>query len=311
MSGRRVRIAIIGDVHEVWDADIDRRALESLEVDLTLFVGDFGEQKVELVQAVSELPVPKAVILGNHDAWLPFGPKKEDGIDGVQQQLDLLGECHVGYGRLDFPDLQLSVVGGRPFSSGGTDWESSAAYSKKRYGYTSFDESARAIAQQALAAPRDDTLIVMAHNGPTGLGDRPEDICGRDFGRPAGGDYGDPDLQIALDLVRAAGRDVPLVTFGHMHQILAHGKGERKLLVNNPSTGTVYLNTAIVPRVKDVWSGQDDEGSPVKCRDCRNFFVVEMEDSRVRSVQELWVSVSPGEKPACIVSRQELLIETV
>lgn len=39
--------------------------------------GDFGEQNVELVRAVSELPLSKAVILGNHDAWLPFGPKKE------------------------------------------------------------------------------------------------------------------------------------------------------------------------------------------------------------------------------------------
>ena len=38
--------------------------------------GDFGEQNVELVRAVSELPLPKAVILGNHDAWLPFGPKE-------------------------------------------------------------------------------------------------------------------------------------------------------------------------------------------------------------------------------------------
>jgi hypothetical protein len=26
----------------------------------------------------------------------------------------------------------------------------------------------------------------------SGLGDRFDDICGKDFGRPAGGDYGDP-----------------------------------------------------------------------------------------------------------------------
>jgi len=30
-----------------------------------------------------------------------------------------LGEDHVGYNRLDFPSLKLSVVGGRPFSHGG------------------------------------------------------------------------------------------------------------------------------------------------------------------------------------------------
>jgi hypothetical protein len=30
-----------------------------------------------------------------------------------------LGEQHVGYKRLDFPKIKLSVVGGRPFSCGG------------------------------------------------------------------------------------------------------------------------------------------------------------------------------------------------
>lgn len=30
-----------------------------------------------------------------------------------------LGEEHVGYRRLDFPALKLSIVGGRPFSCGG------------------------------------------------------------------------------------------------------------------------------------------------------------------------------------------------
>lgn len=32
-------------------------------------IGDFGEQNVELVQSVANLKFPKAVILGNHDAW--------------------------------------------------------------------------------------------------------------------------------------------------------------------------------------------------------------------------------------------------
>lgn len=31
--------------------------------------GDFGEEDVPLVQSVAALPFPKAVILGNHDAW--------------------------------------------------------------------------------------------------------------------------------------------------------------------------------------------------------------------------------------------------
>lgn len=34
----------------------------------------------------------------------------------VQQQLDALGACHVGYGHLQMPDRQVSIVGARPFS---------------------------------------------------------------------------------------------------------------------------------------------------------------------------------------------------
>lgn len=30
-----------------------------------------------------------------------------------------LGDEHVGYRRMDFPNLKLSIVGGRPFSNGG------------------------------------------------------------------------------------------------------------------------------------------------------------------------------------------------
>lgn len=31
--------------------------------------GDFGNENVELVQSIADLDFPKAVILGNHDAW--------------------------------------------------------------------------------------------------------------------------------------------------------------------------------------------------------------------------------------------------
>ena len=44
-------------------------------------------------------------------------------------------------------------------------------------------------------------IIFFAHNGPTGLGEDRSDIWGCDF-RPAGGDFGDPDLRIAIDHAR-------------------------------------------------------------------------------------------------------------
>ena len=63
-----ITIAVVGDVHEQWE-EADNSALEGLGVDLVLFVGDFGNESVPIVRKISQLSVPKAVIMGNHDAW--------------------------------------------------------------------------------------------------------------------------------------------------------------------------------------------------------------------------------------------------
>ena len=34
-----------------------------------LGAGDFGEEAISLVKQIAQVTVPKAVILGNHDAW--------------------------------------------------------------------------------------------------------------------------------------------------------------------------------------------------------------------------------------------------
>jgi hypothetical protein len=36
--------------------------------------------------------------------------------DRVQQQLDALGDCHIGYSHMQLPNSNISVVGARPFS---------------------------------------------------------------------------------------------------------------------------------------------------------------------------------------------------
>ena len=43
--------------------------------------------------------------------------------------------------------------------------------------------------------PASHSLVLMAHSGPTGLGAAHQDICGVDW-LAAGGDHGDPDLQV-------------------------------------------------------------------------------------------------------------------
>ena len=64
------------------------------------------------------------------------------------------------------------------------------------------------------------------------------------------GDHGDRDLELALQRIHAAGRKVHLVVFGHMHEKLRGTSSLRNMVEVDASTGTVYLNTAVVPRIR-------------------------------------------------------------
>lgn len=248
-----IKIAIVGDVHDQWEA-ADAIALKQLGVDLVLFVGDFGNEAVELVGRIAALDLPKAVIFGNHDAWYtasdwgrskrPYDPSIEDR---VQQQVDLLGTSYVGYGKLDLPQFNLSIVGSRPYSWGGSQWKYTDFY-QERYGIDSFAASTQRIVESATSASCEH-LIMIGHNGPTGLGADPESICGKDWGEPIGGDYGDPDLADAIAILRAQGKSIPLVAFGHMHHKLRHTKERLRQPLEIDPDGTVYLNAARCPRI--------------------------------------------------------------
>ncbi len=277
-----IRIAIVGDVHDQWE-EADAIALEHLGVDLVLFVGDFGNEAVELVSRLAALDRPKAAIFGNHDAWYtasdwgrskrPYDPSAEDR---VQQQTDLLGTSCVGYGKLDFPHLNLAVVGSRPFSWGGSQWKYNDFY-ESRYGVNSFEASTQRIVENAQNTSCEH-LIIIGHNGPTGLGDDPESICGKDWGEPIGGDYGDPDLAAAISILQAQGKSIPLVTFGHMHHKLRHTKERlRQPIVVRPET--VYLNAARCPRILSTIE-----------RTLRNFSLVTMIDGKVAQAGLVWIT---------------------
>ena len=286
----QIKIAVVGDVHDRWDGE-DEKALQALGVDLVLLVGDFGNESVEVVRSVAALTLPKAVILGNHDAWYSasdWGRKKcpYDRMleDRVQQQLDLLGKTHVGYAKLDFPQFHLSVVGARPFSWGGSEWKNPEFY-QSRYGVGNTAESVDRILAAVKSAAYE-TVIFVGHCGPFGLGDRPEDPCGRDW-QPLGQDHGDPDFTQAIDQTRALGKSVPLVAFGHMHHQLRTTKDHlRTAVVANAET--VYVNAADVPRIIH---------SEDSCR--RNFSIVTLQAGQVQQVSLVWI-----DQDRAIVSEQ-------
>eukprot|EP00261_Vitis_vinifera_P037119 XP_019078362.1 PREDICTED: uncharacterized protein LOC100853154 [Vitis vinifera] len=294
-----VRIAVVGDVHDDWNLQEDTKALQFLQPDLVLFTGDFGNENVELVRSVANLEMAKVVILGNHDAWTTqqFSGKKKDG---VQLQLECLGKEHVGYRRMDFPVLKLSVVGGRPFSCGGKQLFRKRLLSA-RYGIHDMEASAKRIYETVLGTPEDHVVLFLAHNGPMGLGSNMNDICGVDWVY-GGGDHGDPDLAQAISHLKETTKfSIPLVVFGHMHKELAHGNGHRKMIVVGEDD-TTYLNGAIVPRVKTLINEQGTSNTSVTNSEAppftpeskgtiRAFTVVEILDGRLDKIAETWVSV--------------------
>jgi uncharacterized protein (TIGR04168 family) len=273
-------IAVVGDVHDLWEAE-DEVALRHLGVDLVLLVGDFGNEAVDLVRTIAQLSLPKAVILGNHDAWFSAtawgrGLRGLDYTDRVQQQLDLLGDTHVGFGKLDFPQLGLSVVGSRPFSWGGPEWKNKSFY-RERYEVEGFEASTAKIVA-AVAETAHDTVLFIGHTGPFGLGDQPESPCGKDW-NPIGGDYGDPDFAAAIAQSRALGKHIPLVAFGHMHHQLRHTKDRLRQRIATDDLGTVYLNAASVPRINTTETGRK-----------RTFSLVTLEAGAVTQVDQVWVN---------------------
>jgi uncharacterized protein (TIGR04168 family) len=277
-----LRIAIVGDIHSQWN-ELDNYLLELLNFDLVLFVGDLGNEDVSVATHIAAVKLPKAVILGNHDAWYtasPWGqrqcPYDRTQEDRVQQQLDVLGICHVGYGQLDFPELNLSVVGSRPFSWGGKEWRNKDFY-QERFGISGFTASAARIVEAAATATTD-RLIVIGHNGPTGLGDEAEDICGRDW-ETIGGDYGDPDLAVALQTLRSQGKQIPLVAFGHMHHRLRHDQ-QRLRIAHRQVENTLYLNAARCPRIETSTTGES----------LRNFSVITLGETGVLAAGLIWVN---------------------
>ncbi len=278
-----MKIIVVGDVHEDWE-DRDERALKFLDPDVTLFVGDFGDGDLEITKQIKKVPCPKATILGNHDIWTvrPAGDATKARTRLAKEQLKILKDSHVGYDSKHFgssTQQQIVVVGGRPFSEGGPEIKYKAVC-EAMYGVKDMTGSAERIRSTIDKQPKKLPVVVIAHNGPTGLGERRSDPCGVDF-KTREGDYGDPDLRTAIS---RAERSVSLVTFGHMHQELTGG-GLRDMLKLEAQKDTVYLNCAIVPRALEI---------PRTRERASQFTIVELEGDSVTEVTSVWVKSNPA-----------------
>lgn len=277
----RATLTVVGDVHRWWRPG-DVTFLERSRPDLSLFVGDLGDEDVEIVRAVAALPLQKAVILGNHDAWQSFG--RRTSTDKLREILSLLGEDHIAYGVREVPRAGVSIVGARPFSWGGQSLRSPELYDEI-YGIHTMKQSAAAIVDAARNAQHRD-LVILAHNGPTGLGAESHDIYGKDFGKP-GGDWGDHDLALAIQRIEGFGLRVRAVIAGHMHHRLVHPRGGTRTRFVRRG-GTLFVNAAYVPRMR-----QNDAGEELS-----HFVRMQWRGGECERIEEVWVDVHGDEREA-------------
>ncbi|MFW6051055.1 MAG: metallophosphoesterase [Myxococcota bacterium] len=256
-----VRIAVIGDVHRRFD-DRDVAWLDASDYDLILFVGDLAgyrqREGLQVARIIARLRKPALVLPGNHDG--PHLLQLAAEVFGWGLAPHLGGRMHRRVARLEralapvplagyslhprsVGGLDFTVLAARPHSFGGPGWPL-GKYMRRRFGVRSMQDSADKLRALVDQAPHE-RLVLLAHNGPAGLGSTRDAIFGCDF-RPEEGDWGDSDLQAAIDHARKRGKRVLAVAAGHMHHAVKGG-GRRPTTAERD--GTLHVNAARVPRI--------------------------------------------------------------
>ncbi|MBT6176076.1 MAG: hypothetical protein HOI23_02440 [Deltaproteobacteria bacterium] len=257
-----VRLAVIGDVHLHFN-EKDVAYFNASNYDLILFVGDlvnYAPWRAKVVwNLINQLNKPTFFMPGNHDSTNVvqliaevLGNQLLAKLSGLGQTKNFTSLSHhltstsiCGYSLhpQSINDYSFDIIAARPHSMGGPNL-SFKPYLKKAFGIHSIEESTAKINEQ-IDKSQNKNIIFFAHNGPSGLGTKRDDIWGCDF-KKSEGDFGDPDLEQAIAYARSQDKNVLAVIAGHMHQGLKGG-GERRWVVER--NGTTYLNAARVPRI--------------------------------------------------------------
>ncbi|HJK99699.1 MAG TPA: metallophosphoesterase [Polyangiaceae bacterium LLY-WYZ-14_1] len=305
-SGPRATYAVIGDVHHHFD-DTDVAQLDGAGYDAVLFTGDLSDwdwrKGLAVARRIAALRTPAFVVPGNHDAVLPLqlvsevlgwhslrrtlGAGQPRRLDALARALD--PARLVAYETCPLPARQGPIVllAARPHAMGG-DQIAFPRHLRRAHRVASLGESAHRLRGLIDALDPSVPLIVLAHNGPRGLGAERTAPFGCDF-RPGEGDWGDPDLAEAVAHAVAAGRRVLAVVAGHMHHRL-RGGGSRR--TRGELAGVPCINAAAVPRHlpgKEPGAGGRRGRLPV---DRRHHVRLSIEGDRV-TADDVWLE-SPG-----------------
>lgn len=254
-----MKLAVIGDVHHAFNG-IDTAYFNASDHHAVLFTGDIYNYSLQrglrAAAELAELEKPALLIPGNHDAIHPAQLAAEisrrtslirlTAVGHTKRVRDLreaVGGVQVGGYSVHRIDEGLDVIAARPHSMGGSVI-SFAPHLAEAYGVFTLEDSVRRL-KHCIDQSDASNLVFLAHNGPTGLGARRNDLWGCDFRREEG-DHGDADLQVSVDYARSRGKRVLAVIAGHMHHRL-RGGGQRTWYERRD--GVLYVNAARVPRI--------------------------------------------------------------
>ncbi|MCC5814275.1 MAG: metallophosphoesterase [Leptospira sp.] len=289
----KLKFACIGDIHGFWE-DRDTEYFNQSDYDFLLLTGDLPDHKPfsagrkKLYEKLNRLSIPTYMCLGNWDGanftqligevfqnrfLIQLGGMGHiKRVDRLKQSLSnievssytvtsLANENLAPKGRniLDSKDAsrfeQIGLLIGRPFTCGGPHLGFTPSL-RKLFGITSMGDSVTQYKKIIDSCKGHyDRIIILSHNGPTGLGDKATHIYGCDF-RKEEGDWGDPDLEEAIRYAKESGFQIPLVVSGHMHHRNPKTKSKRKWKVKKDDT--IYLNAAKVPRMGTYYSVELD-----------------------------------------------------
>lgn len=282
-----MKFGIIGDIHGAWDRH-DTRYFNGAGYDGLLLTGDLPRVVggLPVARQLAELTLPAYMIPGNHDATglvqlyaEMSGHARLSRLTtlGMPQRVaeldDALGAITLGGYSCHTLGDDLALIMARPHAMGG-DKLYFADYLQRVYGVSDIAASRDRLCRLIDAAPND--LIVLAHNGPAGLGEAPDAPFGCDFD-PKRGDFGDPDLAQALAYARQTGRRVLATVAGHMHHRSKDGRHWRRTY-HRDTHDTLHINAARVPRI-------EAEGSR------RHHVVLDLDQGEARA-QTRWVDAA-------------------
>ena len=255
-------IGVIGDVHLFWD-DEDVAFFNACGYDLLLFVGDLAAytqvRGQRVARSLRALRTPAMCIPGNHDGLhaLQLGAEiaprarrlRNAFCEGQARRCRSLEKALGGVELVAYTQrrvapagVALNIVVCRPHSIGGRRL-ACLRYLDEAYGVDSMESSAARL-KSLVDACDDAPILFLAHNGPSGLGDRADSIWGCDF-RKKEEDWGDRDLEEAIRYATSKGRQVLATVAGHMHRKTKSGKRRPAQIEKD---GVLYVNAAEVPR---------------------------------------------------------------